>query len=202
MLIASEGEAVYRVQMYWGGIAGRLHSNCIFAWKRNNMSIMSGQKTWLLLGVLAIAGGAAFLYFDPLGLDPLGLKSGDSAAKPAAAPNGHATPAAAKTAVAPAKASISAASAVLPAMGAAPSSAVVAISPASAEVPPPVAPVQALQQPSKPFKTAMSAGKASEPGKTAGRPMKPKEPMKPMDSDLRYCLKLDTDAAIAKCAGE
>lgn len=171
------------------------------------MSIMSGQKTWLLLGVLAITGGAAFVYFDPLGLDPLGLKSGDSAAKSAAAPDGHTTPAAAKTAVAPAKASISAASAVLPATGAAatpaaPSSAVVAISSAPAEVPPPVASVQALQHRSKLSKTAMSANKVSEPGKTTGRPMQPTEPMKPMDSDLRYCLKLDTDAAIAKCAGE
>lgn len=169
------------------------------------MSIMSGQKTWLLLGVLAIAGGAAFVYFDPLGLDPLGLKSGDSAAKSAAAPNGHT--AAAKAVVAPAKPSISAASAVLPATGAAvtpaaPSSAVAAISSAPAEVPPPVAPVHSLQHPSEFSKTASSAGKASEPGKTAGRPMKPTEPMKPMDSDLRYCLKLDSDAAIAKCAGE
>jgi len=171
------------------------------------MSIMSGQKTWLLLGVLAIAGGAAFVYFDPLGLDPLGLKSGDSAAKSAAAPNEHTTPAAARAAVVPAKASISAASAVLPATGAAvtpaaPSSAVAAISPAHAEVPPPVAPVHSLQHPSEFSKTASSADKTSEPGKTAGRPMKPTEPMKPMDSDLRYCLKLDTDAAIAKCAGE
>ena len=167
------------------------------------MSIMSGQKTWLLLGVLAITGGAAFVYFDPLGLDLLGLKSGGSAAKSAAAPNGHT--AAAKAAVAPAKPAISAASAVLPATGAAitpaaPSSAVVAISPATAEVPPPVLP--ALQHPPESSKTVMSAGKAPEPGKTAGRSMKPTEPMKPMDSDLRYCLKLDTDAAIAKCAGE
>ena len=165
------------------------------------MSIMSGQKTWQLLGVLAIAGGAAFVYFDPLGLDPLGLKSGGSAAKSAAAPNGHPTPVAPKAAVAPAKASISAASAVLPATGAAatlaaPSSAVVATSPVSAEVASPAAQVQSLPPPSKSSKTAMSAKKISEPGKSAGGPMKP------MDSDLRYCLKLDTDAAIAKCAGE
>jgi len=78
----------------------------------------------------------------------------------------------------------------------------VAPPPVAAPVSAPVAtpsvatPVQVPQSPLKLSENIKTANKPSKPSKTTSKPKRPK------DSDLRDCLKLETDAAIAKCAGE
>jgi hypothetical protein len=183
------------------------------------MSITSVQKTSLLVGILAIAGVGAFVYFDPLDLDLLGLKQKPAVLHPAspthgAVPAAQPPAAALKPTVTPAQAKTS--SAALPTKSPAPvaTSPVavpkVAIAPAQVKPPPaatpspnsapvtvaPVAPVPGLatdQSPQQPMKLSKETG-TSKPAA--------EKPARPKNLDLRYCLDLETDAAIAKCAGE
>lgn len=48
------------------------------------MSIKSRRKTWILAGVLVIIGGAAFVYFDPMDMDLLGLNKSSVVVQPVA----------------------------------------------------------------------------------------------------------------------
>lgn len=166
------------------------------------MRISSGRKTLMLVGILVISG-AAFVYFDPLGLDLLGLQQHAVVTKPAPAP--HPSALAAKTTVAP----VQAAASVAPSGAFSTASAPQAISPAhppvivqhavvpattpSTAVPvaPATAPAEVAQPTAPPAKPARTAMKAA-----------PVKPRAPKDADLRHCLDLENDAAIAKCAGE
>jgi hypothetical protein len=170
---------------------------------------MDGKK--LLLVGLVIAAGAAFVYFDPLSLDLLGLRQNTVVAKPAATPRAP-TPVAKppvivpKAAVAPRKPKASVA-VPTPAQSAVPvaTSAVVApkvaVAPMQPKTPvgsttanpsaspsvPPVAKI--VQVPLPPMKLSKETRDASKHER-------------PKNQDLRYCLDLETNAAIAKCAGE
>ncbi len=175
------------------------------------MSIISGRNKWILLGILVIIGGAAFVFFDPLGLDLLGQQGVPATAAPksppravappakpgvagAAAQPGAATPKAAST---PTRASVPAAPTGLPARNAAP----VAPTPATTSVvaiqavgtPPNAMQSQVAAQPSRPAETIKPPNESRKTNKVAN---------KPKDADLRHCLELETNAAIAKCAGE
>src|SRR5450756_664970 len=130
------------------------------------MSNRSGRKIWVFIGILVIIGSAAFVFFDPLDLDLLGLKQTSVVVK-------H-----------------------------------VPVSPAAvpAAKPPASAPAQALQPPLKLAKTIKTAKTTSQSGQTASKPTASKpandKPERAKNLDLRHCLELETDAAIAKCAGE
>jgi hypothetical protein len=185
------------------------------------MSIKSGRKTWILASVLVIIGGAAFVYFDPLEMDLLGLNKSSTVVQPVAPPHA-AVPAAkqttappipaiasaqakapvaapaAKPSVAAPKAAVATTQVIAPvaASSVAPSGVVAPVATPSAAMPVVAAPVttpavaapaQALQPPLKLSKSIKTAKAKPERSKTA---------------DLRDCLKLETDAAIAKCAGE
>lgn len=153
-------------------------------------------KKLVSVGILVIIGGAAFVYFDPLGLDLLGWKEGSAIMRPVAPPH-VATPAAKPGVAAPAaqphvaapKATVAPAQANVPvaAPSAAPSRVASPVAPPPAATPVVAKPVQALQQPVKPSKSIKTAEAKPERSKSA---------------DLRYCLKLETNEAIAKCAGE
>lgn len=145
------------------------------------------RKQWILVGILVIVGGgAAFVFFDPLGLDLLGGKQ-VAVVKPVAAPR-VAAPAARSAVVAtnaasaPVIAPVSAPSAV-PSRIIAPVSSPAA---ASSVAKPPVA-TPALQLPLKSSQSIKSSDL---------------RPTRSKSADLRDCLKLETDPAIAKCAGE
>jgi hypothetical protein len=165
------------------------------------MNIISRQKKWVLVGILVvIGGGAAFVYFDPLGLDLLGSKKSSAVVQPVApprvkAPAAQATAAAPKAAVAPVQANAPVAA---PSAAPSPTAAPVAPPPtatpvvaAPAATPSVATPAQALQPPLKLSKTIKTAKKS-----VTGKPNRPK------DLDLRNCLDLEDDKAIAKCAGE
>lgn len=184
------------------------------------MSFSSVQKTSLLVGFLAIIGAGAFVYFDPLDLDLLGLKQNSTVAKSAppkhiAASAQRPTPAAPKSAVAAtqAKASVAVRSpapvnapaaispapkaAVAPTYAEAPAAAARSMpspTPAPAAASTAAAPHVAVQAPQPPMKL-------SKETKTAAKPATDK-PTRPKNLDLRHCLDLEDDAAIAKCAGE
>ena len=171
------------------------------------MRISSGRKTLLLVGILAVCG-AAFLYLDPLELDLLGLQQHAVVTKPAPAPHPAAPaahPLAPATAAAPANV---AASSVLPfgagapqAMNAAHPTVVVQHASVPAETPSTAVPVTPATAPvAAPAEVAQPATPA-KPVKTAKKTAPAKRSI-PRDADLRHCLDLDTDAAIAKCAGE
>jgi hypothetical protein len=185
------------------------------------MSMMSGRKKWIFAGVLVIIAGAAFVYFDPLDMNLLGLKKKPAAAISAVPP--HTASPSAKPLVAPPKPAIASAQAKAPvaalaaqppvaapksavaptqviapvaASSAAPSRVAAPVATPAAAIPVVAAPVatpavaepdQALQPPLKLAKSIKTAKAKPERSKTA---------------DLRDCLKLETDAAIAKCAGE
>ena len=170
------------------------------------MRISSGRKTLMLVGILVISG-AAFVYFDPLGLDLLGLQQHAVAMKPVPAP--HPAAPASKPAVVPAH--VAAVSSVAFSGAGAPQqmnaahppvivqhAAVPAATPPTAvPVAPATAPVAASAEVAQPATPAKPAKKAA--------PAKPATPVKtkiPRDADLRHCLDLESDAAIAKCAGE
>ncbi|HSM99359.1 MAG TPA: hypothetical protein VLS47_10135 [Gallionella sp.] len=142
------------------------------------MSITSVQKTWILVGVLVIAGGAAFVYFDPMDLDLLGLKTSAPVVVQPAAP----ARAAPKAAVAPVKAPVAAAP--------------VASAPAAPVAAPPQPAPVATTPPVEAFEPTMQPAMKPAPVMTAGKPERPR------NLDLRHCLELETNAAIAKCAGE
>ena len=160
------------------------------------MSNRSGRKIWVFIGILVIIGSAAFVFFDPLDLDLLGLKQTSVVVKhvpvsPAAVPAAKPPASAPKAAVAPVQANVPAA----PAQAMAP-----------AATPPVAAPAQALQPPLKLAKTIKTAKTTSQSGQTASKPTASKpandKPERAKNLDLRHCLELETDAAIAKCAGE
>lgn len=165
----------------------------------------SVQKTLLLVVILVIIGGGAFAYFDPLDLDILGLKQKPAAAKPAiphvasskaVAPPPMKAPVAAPS-PAPSLAHSPAPAATPPVAAPKAAEAPTQANASAAPVATPAAPTPvaaAVQVPQPPMKL-------SEETKAARKPA-PSKPERPKNLDLRHCLELETDAAIAKCAGE
>jgi len=164
------------------------------------------RKILLLVGILVIAGGAAFAYFDPLELDLLGLKPGKVVVQPVAKP-GAAVPAAGPGVAAPA----AQAPAAVPKPAAAPAPVIAPAAPTSTAAPA-ATPDQAAQTPLK-LSTSIKSAKTKSTSveaaampdatvKTTSTKPGPRKPVFPKDADLRHCLELETDAAIAKCAGE
>lgn len=146
------------------------------------MSITPTQKASTLVAILLIAGGAAFVYFDPMNLDLLGMNppSAVQTAPRVAAPKPVVTLVQAKPLVAPV--------ALLKAPPA-PPPVVVAV--------PVVVPAPTRQPEMKmETKTVIKPTMKTTAIKTDSKPDRPK------NLDLRHCLELETDAAIAKCAGE
>jgi hypothetical protein len=177
------------------------------------MDIMSGWKKWILLAVVAVVGGAVFVYFDPFNLDLLGHKVATVVAAPKVSPH-VATPAAkpanslppAQQSSAASKAPVAAiqvpVSAVPPAVQ---QQSVKAVTPAPAATSN-AKPVQATQS-SKPEDAVKSEHKASQPSQTelksaTTKKLAQEHKIYPKDADLRHCLELESNAAIAKCAGE
>lgn len=168
---------------------------------------MSGRKMWVLVGILVIIGGAAFVLLDPLELDLLGLKQGTTVVKTIPAP--HASASAAKPgAAAPA----AQAPAAAPKPAAAPAPVIAPAAPSSTAVPDAAA-AEALQSPLKLSTTIKAAKTKSKSAQATDKPTTSAKttaitkttagkPVIPKDADLRHCLELETDAAIAKCAGE
>lgn len=175
-------------------------------------------RNLVLVGIVVIAGGAAFVYFDPLDLDLLGQKKSHTVAQPVATPKVAAAPkppAAPANVPAPTPAPASPTQVCIGAGCAIPSPtpAAPAASPPAAPVavPPPAAtpvaakpvvapPAQTTQPPLKLAKTISTEKQPTQPGqpgsKATGKPERAK------NLDLRHCLELETDKAIAKCAGE
>ena len=155
-----------------------------------------GGKKLVLLGILVIAAGAAFVYFDPLDMNLLGMKQAAVVAKPAVP---HVVPKAASPAATPMPAATP--SVGVPKMAAA----TPAKTPEVATTPKPVAAV--APSPAAPGNAAagapvaLAAKKLAKQAMTASRPVADKLP-RPKNLDLRHCLDLESDAAIAKCAGE
>jgi hypothetical protein len=152
------------------------------------------RKVLLLVGVLVIVAAGAFVYFDPMDLDLLGLKPEPAVVKavvpvhpaaPVARPAAKPKPAVA-AAPHPAPAAVSA---PVPPVAAMPAAAPKAEEPAAAE--PAMAPIPVTPPAMKSSKTAK-----------AGSVPAVDKPVRPKNLDLRHCLELKTDAAIAKCAGE
>jgi hypothetical protein len=203
VVIASGGVAVYRVRVN----QPMLFRTVGFARERKNMSITSSQKTSLLVGILVIMGGAAFVYFDPLDQDLLGLKQKPAVAQPAAPPHA-ATPVAKPPAAVPKVAVVPVqAKAPVVATGAAPTpTAAPALTSPAATAKAAVVPVQAKALvAATPVATppAVAMAQASQPPMKLSKAIKTASmPDRPKNLDLRHCLDLDTDAAIAKCAGE
>jgi hypothetical protein len=159
------------------------------------MNVTPKQKTGILVGIVAIIAIGVFVYFDPLNLNLLGLKAAPAVVKPVVKPH-TAAPAAHLPASAPIAASAPAAVAHA------------ASSPASAPV---AAPAKSLQPPMKPNESIKTATNTAQAGQAAGKPTISKpapgksatsRSERPKDLDLRHCLELESDAAIAKCAGE
>ncbi|HTN95227.1 MAG TPA: hypothetical protein VMJ33_11650 [Gallionella sp.] len=158
---------------------------------------MDGKKL-VLLGILVIAAGAAFVYFDPLDMDLLGLKKVTTVAKPA-------TPHVASKAVAPppVKAPVTVPS---PAIPAAPKPSIVSDGAKAPAVPVTPAPAEAAEPAAasmpvaKPEQAPQPPLKLSKQAKAANKPAPDKA--RPKNLDLRFCLDLETNEAIAKCAGE
>ncbi len=165
----------------------------------------SVQKTSLLVGILVIIGVGAFVYFDPMDLNLQGLKQKPAAAAPKSAiaptrtkasvavprPAPSPAPAATSPAAAP-KVAAAPTQAKAPAAATPPApspTAAPAATPAAA--PPVAAAAQVPQQPMKLSKVTMTASKPAID-----------KPTRAKNQDLRHCLDLETDAAIAKCAGE
>lgn len=155
------------------------------------------SKKLVLVGILVIIGAGAFVYLDPLGLDLLGLKQGHVVVQPAAKPGAVAP--AAKPSVAAPKPAVAPAQVIAP-VAAPPTPSSRTAAPAA--TPTAAAPVQIIQPPMKLAETSKTAN-ATQSGKPAAstKPTADK-PMRPKDLDMRHCLELETDAAIAKCAGE
>ncbi len=174
------------------------------------MSISSQQRTWILVGVLVIIGAGALVYFDPLGLNLLGEKPGTAVAKPApAAKPVVAKPAAPKP---PDTKLIGAVAAQLaaPVAASAPEATPAAAVPTKASSPASAMPA-AVSETATPSVTATLGGTSAQmlqhpmrsaaTIKTDSNPAADK-PIRPKNLDLRHCLELDSNAAIAKCAGE
>ena len=153
-----------------------------------------GSKKLVLVGILVIIGAGAFVYLDPLGLDLLGLKQGHVVVQPAAKP-GAVAPAAKPSVAAPKPANAPAQVIAHVAAPPTPSS-------RTAATPPAAAPVQITQPPMKLAETSKTANATPSGKPAANAKLDADKPMRPKDQDLRHCLDLETDAAIAKCAGE
>ena len=156
------------------------------------MVITPVQKTALLVGVLIIVGGAAFVYLDPLDLDLLGTKQSPVVVKPLAPPHvpaPAAKPATTKPAAAPAVKPHAAEPSEEPSEASAPA-AEMSTEATETETPGATTPAEESAQGMQP------TPKPAKMTKTASKPVRPK------NQDLRHCLELGTDAAIAKCAGE
>jgi hypothetical protein len=177
------------------------------------MDIMSGRKKWMLLSVLVIIGASAFVYFDPLDLNLLGQKVAPAVAMPKVPPRvtapaakpGTAVPsvqppaAASKVSAAPAQASVPAAPPKAPQQPVKPVTPTPAATPVVASSV--ATPVQAAEPSSKSAETIRPENRASQPSQTASKSASRKSKI-PKDADLRHCLDLESNAAIAKCAGE
>jgi hypothetical protein len=168
----------------------------IYAWERKNMS----NKTLVAIGVFVVICIGAFLYLDPLDLDLFGKERPATVA--VATPTVAAAPPA-KPAAQSSKAPSPASRAQMPANK-------------------PQVPVAAPKPASEPVRQAVAAvtASASAPAAEAQQAQAPLPPLKldksikipkkmlvakvakPKNLDLRFCLKLKTDAEIAKCAGE
>ena len=154
------------------------------------------RKVLLLLGLLVVAAAGAFVYLDPLDLDLLGLKQNSIVATPA---RQHV---ASKAVVAPvpAKATVAAKSAVAQTPSATPTPSLApATTPPVAAAKPVVAPAQAKEPAAPP---AIAEAPVLPPEMKPATVKIKNKPPRPKNLDLRYCLELKTDAAIAKCAGE
>ena len=146
-----------------------------------------GRKVWLLVGLLVILAAGAFVYLDPMDLNLLGLKQATVVAIPAA--KKHTTaPVVRHPAAAPK------AAAELQAKAPAP----IPSSPAPAEAEPAPAPAQATASAVPSVAPVIPAPPVIKPAPVEAK----SKPVRPKNLDLRHCLKLETDAAIAKCAGE
>jgi outer membrane biosynthesis protein TonB len=161
-----------------------------FVWERK---IVDRTKL-LLAGIVVIAAAGAFVYFDPMDLDLLGLKKSAVVAQAATPPRAPA-PKAQPPAPAPKAAVAPAPKPPVPKPAAPNPAAPKPIAAAVAAMPVATKPAVALAR------TPLPPLKSSKTAKTAGKPAIDK-PMRPKNQDLRHCLELETDAAIAKCAGE
>jgi hypothetical protein len=183
-VIASADIAVYRVRVKIAlADLVDVDSTMDFAWGRKIVDI----KKLLLVGMLVIVAVGAFVYLDPMGLNLLGLKQESAVAKPV-------TP---THPVAPANKPVAAVATPHPAAVPAPVPPVTTMTFAASKAEKPAAtksvaaPIQAPEPPIK----------SSETVKSSSTPAIDK-PVRPKNLDMRHCLKLETDAAIAKCAGE
>lgn len=157
------------------------------------MSISSKQKTWILVGILIIIGGAAFVYLDPLQLHLIGPEPVPVVVKPA--PPHVAAPAPKPVAPKPVEPTPAVPKPVEP-KPAVPKP-VAAMPAATTETEKPVAAEPAMA----PAQAPLLPVKSSQTNKTTSKPAVDK-PVRPKNLDLRHCLDLKTDAEIAKCAGE
>jgi hypothetical protein len=149
------------------------------------MNITPQQKKGIIAGILVvIVAGGAFVYFDPLELNLLGLKAPPAAAKKSAVPPRTAASVAHPPAAVPKAASA-------PVAVSAP---VQVTAPAASS--PVEAPAKVLQPPVQSDKTIQVAEKTDQASQATSKPERAK------DLDLRHCLELGTNAEIAKCAGE
>lgn len=146
-----------------------------------------GRKVWLLVGLLVILAAGAFVYLDPMDLNLLGLKQATVTAIPAA--KKYTTAPVVRHPVAAPKAAVA-----LKANAPAP----MPSSPAPAEAEPALAPAQATATAAPPVAPVIPAPPVIKPAPVMAK----SQPVRPKNLDLRHCLKLETDAAIAKCAGE
>ena len=182
----------------------------------------------LIVGFLIVIGGAAFIYFDPLDMDILGLKPASPVVTSKAPP--HVAARAAKPpvvqpqiAVAPVPVSAPAAApsqasapvavtAQVSAPAAAPTQAAKPVAPTPMATPrvvtPPVEKPGLVSPPPSIFVKNIKAGnKLSKHGKLpADKPAINQsvinKPDRPKNLDLRHCLELESPQAIAICAGE
>lgn len=155
------------------------------------------RKVLLLVGLLVIVAAGAFVYFDPMDLNLLGLKPETVVAKPAmpthpAAPVAH--PPAAKPMPVVATPHPAPAPATAPAAVPASAPPVAPMSVAASKAEEPAAAKPAMAPTQSPMESSKTAKAESTP--VIDKPVRPK------NLDLRHCLKLETNAAIAKCAGE
>jgi len=182
------------------------------------------KKTGILVGILLILGGGAFVYLDPLDLDLLGLNPPPPVKKPVRKPPVKAPVKAPQTKPAmPATASAPVAAGT---QMAASSPMATSASPSTSPMSPDQSTALSLKQKSTTDSTKQAQTEANnkqemsmpvvedKPATDEAKPMAnssgsfatnktaSSKPERPKDQDLRYCLDLPTNAEIAKCAGE
>ena len=169
------------------------------------------SKKLLLVGILVLAAGVAFVYFDPLELDLLGVKQKPAVARITAAPHLKSS-----VAVPPAPSVMVPKAPVTSTQS--PTPAAKPPAPAASSAPKAVAaPVQQNKAegatPAPPSKTTALSASAGDAAPVPDHPSQPplrlskttkqaSKPVRPKNLDLRHCLDLEDNAAIAKCAGE